>query len=147
VIRPLFLAFVCAAAPLRLCAQSDLAAVAANAASAWSRHDFAGLVRGARVEVRIPGVSAAGPLPGDQAVALLAAYVRDAAEVEVTVTTAMSVSELSGYAELRRRFRRAGVGDVQEDTVLLGFNRVRRGDGTVGEWTVGVVQVVGRGGR
>ena len=143
----LLLAILCATAPTRLSAQSDLASVASAAAAAWTRHDFAGVVGGSRVEVRIPGVSASGPLPGDQAVALLAAYVRDADEVEVSVITALAVSDQSGYAELRRRFRRAGVGEPHEETLLLGFTRVHRPDGEWGEWVVGVVQVVGRGGR
>ena len=99
-----------APAPQRLSAQSDLRALAATAATAWTAHDFAGVVGAGRVEVRIPGVSAAGPLPSDQAVALLVNHVRGAEEVEVTVVTVLAISEVSGYAELRRRFRQAGVG-------------------------------------
>ena len=145
--RAFLLAFACAAAPLRLCAQSDLGALAATAASAWAAHDFAGVVGTGRVEVRISGVSAAGPLPSDQAVALLVNHVRGAEEVEVTVVTVMAVSELSGYAELRRRFRQARVGGAQEETVLLGFTRAKGAGGSLGPWEVGVVEVVGRSGR
>lgn len=136
-----------APAPQRLSAQADLPEAAAAAATAWARHDFGSLVGGARVEVRIPGVSASGPLPGDQVVALLSTYVRDAEEVEVAVVTALAVSEVSGYAELRRRFRRAGVGLPQEETILLGFTRAKRTGGSWGAWVVGVVQVVGRTAR
>lgn len=143
----LFLVLASASAPQRLSAQFDLSAVASGAAAAWAQHDFRSLVGGGRVEVRIPGVSASGPLPADQVVALLSSYVRDAEEVEVRVVTAMGVSELSGYAELRRRFRRAGVGEPQEESVLLGFTRVRRASGELGPWGVGVIQVVGRAGR
>ncbi|MEO6067483.1 MAG: hypothetical protein ABIQ41_05835 [Gemmatimonadales bacterium] len=140
-------ALVSASAPQRLSAQSDVATVAATAAAAWAQHDFRLLVGGGRVEVRIPGVSASGPLPGDQAAALLSTYVRDAVEVEVSVVTAMTVSDISGYAELRRRFRRAGVGEPQEETLLLGFTRSRGVDGSWGPWGVGVVQLAGGTGR
>jgi len=100
-----------------------------------------------RVEVRIAGVSAAGPLPSDQAIAVLANHVRGTEEVEVTVVTVLAVSDLSGYAELRRRFRPAGVGEVQEETLLLGFTRAKGVGGGMGPWVVGVVEVVGRNGR
>ncbi len=136
-----------APAPQRLSAQSDLRALAATAATAWAAHDFAGVVGTGRVEVRIPGVSAAGPLPSDQAVALLVNHVRGAEEVEVTVVTVLAISEVSGYAELRRRFRPAGVGGAQDETVLLGFTRAKGAGGGVGPWGVGVVEVVGRSGR
>lgn len=136
-----------APAPQRLSAQTDLGALAMAAATAWAGHDFAGVVGTGRVEVRIPGVSAAGPLPSDQAIALLVNHVRGAEEVEVTVVTVMAVSELSGYAELRRRFRPVGVGGAQEETVLLGFTRAKGAAGSLGPWGVGVIEVVGRSGR
>ncbi len=145
--RAWLLAVVCVCAPARLSAQTDLRALAATAASAWTAHDFARVVGAGRVEVRISGVSAAGPLPSDQAVAVLVNHVRGAEEVEVTVVTVLAVSELSGYAELRRWFRPVGVGGSQEETVLLGFTRAKGAGGNLGPWGVGVVEVVGRSGR
>ena len=157
----LALALLCAVAPLRLnaqgadcgyqparvCAERELRALAASAAAAWTGHDFAGVVGGGRIEVRIPGVSAAGPLPSDQAVALLVNHVHGSEEVEVVVVTVLAVSDVSGYAELRRRFRPAGVGEPQEETVLLGFTRTKGVGGGYAAWGVGVVEVVGRSGR
>lgn len=127
-------------APQRLSAQTDVAALAASVAAAWARHDFASVVGDGRVELRIAGVSAAGPLPPDQARALLAAYVRDAEEVAVTVVTATDVAGGSGYAELRRRYRRRGVNDPVEESILLGF---ARGAGANGVWRVTVVEIAG----
>lgn len=143
--RRLFLSFglvllIAAPAPQRLSAQTDLEGLVASVASAWARHDFAGVVGTGRVELRIAGVSAAGPLPPDQASALLAAYVRDADEVEVGVVTARAVSESSGYAELRRSFRRRGVGDPLRESILLGLVR---SPGASGVWQVSVVEVSG----
>lgn len=146
-IRGLLVTLFCASAPLRLSAQADLRALASTAANAWAAHDFAGVVGTGRVEVRIAGVSAAGPLPSDQARALLVNHVRGAQEVEVVVVTVLAVSELSGYAELRRRFRPARVGEAQEETILLGFTRAKGAGGSLGPWGVGVVEVVGRMGR
>jgi hypothetical protein len=159
--RALFVAILCASLPLRLsaqagdcgyqparvCAEKELRVFAATAATAWAGHDFAGVVGEGRVEVRIAGVSAAGPLPSDQATAVLVNHVRGAEEVEVAVVTVMAVSDVSGYAELRRRFRPAGVGGAQEETILLGFTRSKGVGGSLGPWAVGVVEVVGREGR
>lgn len=128
-------------APVRLAAQSDLPALAQQIASAWERHDFGAIVGTARVELRIPGVAAAGPIPGDQATALLLAYVRDASEIQVSVVSSDAVSEGSGYAQLRRSYRRGGAGEPQEDSILLGFTR---GAGRK-EWVLTVVQVSGNG--
>jgi len=129
-----------APAPQRLSAQTDLNALAASVAAAWARHDFAGVVGPGRVELRIAGVSAAGPIPPDQAAALLAAYARESEEIQVVVATATPVGEGSGYAELRRRYRRRGVGDPLEETILLGFVK---GAGPEGIWQVSVVEVSG----
>jgi hypothetical protein len=131
-------------APVRLCAQEDLPSRAAAAATAWRSHDFVTLVGGGRVEIRLPGVSASGPVPAEQAVVLLRGHVRGATEVSVEVTSAVAVSEVSGFAELRRRFRTGRVGEEGEETILLGF--VRGGPGGAG-WRLEVVQVVGSRGR
>ena len=129
-----------APAPQRLSAQADVPALAAAVAAAWARHDFASVVGDGRVELRIAGVSAAGPLPPDQARALLAAYVRDADEVAVTVVTATEVGGGAGYAELLRRYRRRGVNDPVVETILLGL---ARGAGGGGVWRVTVVEISG----
>lgn len=129
-----------AQAPERLCAQSDLSSVATAVAAAWSRHDFAAVVGTGRVELRIAGVSAAGPLPADQAIALLNAYARDAEEIEVTVVTATAISDLSGYAQLRRRYRRRGADAPLEETLLLGLVRQV---GTDAAWRISVVEASG----
>jgi hypothetical protein len=129
-----------APAPQRLSAQSDLSTVAASVAAAWSRHDFAAVVGTGRVELRIPGVSAAGPLPADQAMALLSGYARDAEEIEVTVVTATAISDLSGYAQLHRRYRRRGADAPLDETLLLGL--VRQVGADAG-WRISVVEASG----
>lgn len=128
------------AAPRPLSAQADVAALVSSVAAAWSRHDFAAVVGEARVELRIAGVSAAGPLPADQAVALLTGYVRDAEEVEVSVVNATDLGGGTAYAELRRRYRRRGVADPVEESILLGL---ARGAGAGGAWRVTVVEISG----
>jgi hypothetical protein len=143
-IRGLVLGLVCVSAPLRLCAQEELPTRAAAAATAWRSHDFGALVGGARVEVRLPGISASGPVPADQAVVLLRRHVRGATEVGVEVTSAVAVSEVSGFAELRRRFRTGRVGEEGEETILLGF--VRGGPGGPG-WRLEAAHGVGGRGR
>lgn len=143
---------LCAAAPLcatfapaRLSAQTDLSTVAQQVASAWTRHDFGAIIGSARVELRIPGVAAAGPIPGEQARALLTAYVRDAEEIEITVTGFDAVSGGSGYAQLRRKFRRGGAGEPQEDSILLGYSKQGggQGEGGRGGWVLTVIQISG----
>jgi hypothetical protein len=56
------------------------------------------------------------------------------------VVTATSVGGGSGYAQLRRRFQRRGVGDPIEESILLGFAQGAGGDGV---WRVSVVEVSG----
>ena len=139
VLLALLLAPVFAApAPTRLSAQTDVTSLATTVAAAWARHDFVTVGGGGRVELRIAGVSAAGPLPSDQAAALLTGYARGAQEIEVAVVTATAVSDGTGYAQLRRQYRRQGVGEPREETILLGLVR-----SPGGEWRVSVVEVSG----
>lgn len=144
-----------ASAPRGLRAQADWSTArgaAEQAARAWQAHDFPTLLGGGRVELRLPGVSAAGPIPAEQAGVLLQGYVRGDIEVSVEVLSVREVGELSGYAELRRRFRPNGVGEPVEEVVLIGLvrNRTVRSDGgpgaqNYGPWRVEVVQAVARG--
>lgn len=145
-----------AQAPQRLCAQapwSTLDGAAREVAAKWSTHDFAGVVPPGRVEIRLPGTSGSGPVPAEQAVVMLAGYVRGAVESSVTVTSAMEVSPTSGFAELRRRYRPEPVGGEVEETILIGFERSRgaaggrEGTAEFSEWRVTVIQMVGAGGR
>lgn len=124
--------------PQRLSAQAEVNSLATTIAAAWARHDFVTVVGGGRVELRIAGVSAAGPLPSDQAAALLTGYARGTEEIEVGVVTATAVSDGTAYAQLRRLYRRQGVGEPREETILLGLVR-----SPGGEWRVSVVEVSG----
>lgn len=151
--RVLLVTLLCAAAPLRLSAQAEWSTsrgAAAQAARAWQAHDFFTLVGGARVELRMPGVSAAGPIPAEQAVVLLQEYVRGDTEVGVDVRSVSEVGELSGYAELHRRYRPRGAGEPVEEVVLIGLVRnrtLRPAAGPAaqgyGPWRVEVVQAGG----
>ena len=146
-----------AQAPKRLSAQADWSTsrgAAEQAARAWRAHDFSSLVGGARVELRMPGVSAAGPIPAEQAVVLLQEYVRGDTEVGVEVASVSEVGELSGYAELRRRYRPRGADAPVEEVVLIGLVRsrtVRASTDPAGQayglWRVEVVQAGGGRGR
>jgi hypothetical protein len=124
---------------------------ATEIARAWQGHDFGSLVGGGRVEIRLPGISASGPVPPEQAMVLLSGYVRGAEEVAVEVISVLEVSEVSGYAELRRRFRPGGVGEPVEETILVGLVRTRTPEGPGGQgfgpWRVEVVQAAGSRGR
>lgn len=146
------------AAPLRLSAQANWATsrgAADQTARAWGAHNFSALVGGGRVELRLPGVSAAGPIPAEQAVVLLQEYVRGDVEVSVEVISVSEVGELSGYVELRRRYRPRGAEEPVEEVVLIGLVRNRGvratmdpGAQTYGLWRVEVVQAGGaRSGR
>ena len=144
---------LCVRAPVRLCAQADWSTsrgAAEQVARAWRAHDFASLVGGGRVELRMPGVSAAGPIPSEQAVVLLQEYVRGDTEVSVEVLSVSEVGELSGYAELRRRYRPRGAEAPVDEVVLIGLvrNRAVRASmdpaaQTYGLWRVEVVQAGG----
>ena len=156
-IRSLLIAALCASAPLRLCAQADWSTsrgAADQAARAWRGHNFSALVGGGRVELRMPGVSAAGPIPAEQAVVLLQEYVRGDTEESVEVASVSEVGELSGYAELRRRYRPRGAQEPVEEVVLIGLVRSRAvrpamdpASQTYGLWRVEVVQAGGGRGR
>ena len=148
---------LCVRAPERLGAQADWSTsrgAAEQAARAWRAHDFSALVGGGRVELRMPGVSAAGPIPAEQAVVLLQEYVRGDTEESVEVASVSEVGDLSGYAELRRRYRPRGAQEPVEEVVLIGLVRnrtVRAGveppAPTYGLWRVEVVQAGGGRGR
>ena len=160
-IRRTFIALVtlllCVRAPVRLCAQADWSTsrgAADQAARAWLSHDFSSRVGGGRVELRMPRVSAAGPIPAEQAVVLLQQYVRGDTEVSVEVASVSEVGELSGYAELRRRYRPRGAQEPVEEVVLIGLVRSRAvrsavepAAQTYGLWRVEVVQAGGGRGR
>ena len=144
------------AAPARVTAQepAPLPVMARELADRWRRHDFVGMIGDGRVELRLPGISAAGPVPAEQAVVLLEGYAREAEELEATVTSAMEVTTTSAYVQITRRYRRQGVGEPITGAILLGLerNRLPRGPGegdreVFGPWRVTVVQVPGSGGR
>ena len=124
-IRTLSLVLLCASAPLRLSAQSDLGAIATAAASAWQRHAFGEFVSEGRIQVTLPGGAPSTPVAADQAQALLQSYVRGAVEVEVTVANSSLVGEEAAYVELSRRFRSEGSQEVRTETILLAYHRIR----------------------
>lgn len=148
---------LCVRAPVRLCAQADWSTsrgAAVQVARAWRAHDFSYLVGRARVELRMPGVSAAGPIPAEQAVVLLQEYVRGDTEVSVEVASVSEVGDLSGYVEIRRRYRPRGAQEPVEEVVLIGLVRSRAvrsavepAAQTYGLWRVEVVQAGGGRGR
>jgi hypothetical protein len=150
--RALF-ALLCAAAPLRLSAQSDLGAVASAAASAWQRHSFGEFVREGRVQVTLPGVAPSTPVAAGQAQALLQSYVRGAVEVGVSVASSSMVGEEAAYVELSRRFQKEGSQEVRTESILLAYRRNRPSTppgsaltpATGGGWVLTEVRAVGGG--
>jgi hypothetical protein len=60
-------------------------------------------------------------------VALLQGYVQGTEEVETTVRKARSVEDTRGYVELTRHYRVAGLEEVREGVLLLGYRRGREG--------------------
>jgi hypothetical protein len=124
-IRTLSLVLLCASAPLRLSAQSDLGAIATAAASAWQRHAFGEFVSEGRIQVTLPGGAPSTPVAAEQAEALLRSYVQGAVEVGVSVTNSSLVGGEAAYVELARRFRAEGSQELRTETILLAYRRNR----------------------
>jgi hypothetical protein len=117
-----FLAFLCAS-PAG--AQSPLTLAAERARDAWLAHrPEALLARSPGVILQIPGSDPSSAIGRDQAGALLARYLRTAAERSVEVTAVREVEEGRGYVELVRRFQIVGTSEERHQTVYLGFRRV-----------------------
>ena len=101
-------------------APADLPAERARAA--WLRHDFAGLLVGARrVVIQLPGGQPASTLSAEQAVAVFHGFTRRAREVEVSVQAARIVDEEQGYLVLRRSFQVVGVSETMVQWVFVSY--------------------------
>lgn len=106
-----------------------LEAAAESARRAWSARDLEAFLQGAgsRLLIELPSANPSTPVGRSQARALLQGYVQGTEEVETTVRKAKPVDETRGYVELIRRYRLAGIGEVSEGVLLLGYRLGREG--------------------
>jgi hypothetical protein len=112
-------------------AQAGLTQAAARARADWIGHRATALLAGSPgVILQIPGADPSSAIGREQAAALLARYLRTAAERSVDIATVREVEEGRGYVELVRRYQVAGTTEERHETVYLGFQR--RGP----EWVV-----------
>lgn len=108
----------------RLSAQSTLEDAARLARDGWLAHDAEAVVgQGSRVVLQIRGTDPSAAVSRSQAVALLARYLRPAAERGLDIVAIRDVGEGRGLAELERRYVVAGTSDVRRETLFLGFRR------------------------
>jgi len=106
-----------------------LEAAAESARRAWSVRDLDAFLQGAgsRLLIELPSANPSTPVGRSQALALLQGYVQGTEEVETAVRKAKPVDETRGYVELIRRYRLAGIGEVSEGVLLLGYRLGREG--------------------
>lgn len=109
-------------------AQSSLSQAAERARDAWRQHQPARLLaRSPGVILQIPGADPSSAIGREQAVALLARYLRTAAERSVEVSVVREVEEGRGYVELVRRYQVIGTSEERHQTVYLGLRRAGEG--------------------
>lgn len=105
-------------------AQSSLSRAAERARGAWQQHQPAALLaRSPGVILQIPGADPSSAIGRDQAVALLARYLRTAVERSVEVSVVREVAEGRGYVELVRRYQVIGTSEARHQTLYLGLRR------------------------
>lgn len=107
----------------------SLEAAAESARRTWSVRDLDAFLQGAgsRLLIELPSANPSTPVGRSQALALLQGYVQGTEEVETAVRKAKPVDETRGYVELIRRYRLAGIGEVSEGVLLLGYRLGREG--------------------
>ncbi len=108
-----------------LAGQSSLAEAAQRTRTAWLAHDPGRLLeRSPGVILQIPGADPSSALRRQQAVELLARYLRTAVERRVEIATVREVEEGRGYVELVRRFSVTGTAEERRETVFVGLRRI-----------------------
>jgi hypothetical protein len=122
----LLVAAVLVAAGSATAQDPDLGPVAELARKAFLEHRFDRLFEdGTSVRLRLPDQPGGPPVGRSVAVAALEVFARGFAEIDVAVLGAAVLEDRLGYVELRRRFRLNGVGEEQDQRILLS---VRFGD-------------------
>jgi hypothetical protein len=120
---------ICPSAPPPSGQFPTLEAAAESARRAWSVRDLDAFLQGAgsRLLIELPSINPSTPVGRSQALALLQGYVQGTEEVVTAVRKAKPVDESRGYVELIRRYRLAGIGEVSEGVLLLGYRLGREG--------------------
>jgi hypothetical protein len=105
-------------------AQTTLEEAARRTRDGWLAHDAEAVVGAAtRVVLQIRGADPSAAVSRQQAVALLARYLRPTTERTVEVGAIREVQEGRGLVELDRRYVVDGTSDVRRETLFLGFRR------------------------
>ena len=108
----------------QLGAQSTLDEAARRVRDGWLAHDAEAVVgQASRVVLQIRGADPSAAVSRQQAVALLARYLRPTSERALEIGAIREVEEGRGLVELERRYAVEGTGDERHETLFLGFRR------------------------
>lgn len=119
-----------------LCQDGLLAEAVQKARVAWLTHDVVALVSGSdTVRLHIPDLPPSPSLRPGQASRLLDRYLSPTEEVSFELSNIRELAEDHAYAEVLRVFVIRGTAERREETVFLGFRRIR------GVWSLREVRV------
>ena len=118
------------------CQDAPLAAAVQEARDSWLRHDVESLVSGSdTVRLHIPDLPPSASLRPGQASRLLDRYLSPTQEISFELLNVRELAEDHAYAEVQRIFVIKGTVEQREETVFLGFRRIR------GVWSLREVRV------
>jgi hypothetical protein len=117
--------------------QDELLAEAVQVSQeAWLRHDVRALVsKSDTVRLHIPDLPPSASLRPGQASRLLGKYLSPTEEISFELENVRQLADDHAYAEVRRVFVVKGTVEEREETVFLGFRRIR------GMWSLREVRV------
>ncbi len=119
-----------------LCQDGSLAEAVQVAQEAWLRHDVKVLVsKSDTVRLHIPDLPPSASLRPGQASRLLDRYLSPTEEISFELENVRELAEDHAYAEVIRVFVVRGTVEECEETVFLGFRRIR------GTWRLREVRV------
>ena len=119
-----------------VCQDGSLPAAVQEAQNAWLLHDVESLVAGSdTVRLHIPDLPPSASLRPGQASRLLDRYLSPTEEVSFELSNLRELAEDHAYAEVQRVFVIKGTVEQREETVFLGFRRIR------GLWSLREVRV------
>jgi hypothetical protein len=105
-------------------AQSTLDEAARLVRDGWLAHDAETVVgQATRVVLQIRGADPSAAVSRQQAVVLLARYLRPTSERALEIGAIREVEEGRGLVELDRRYTVLGTEDERRETLFLGFRR------------------------
>ena len=118
------------------CQDGLLAEAVQVAQEAWLRHDVRALVSTSdTVRLHIPDLPPSASLRPGQASRLLDRYLSPTEEISFELENVRELADDHAYAEVKRVFVVKGTVEEREETVFLGFRRIR------GSWSLREVRV------